>query len=149
MNEQQLVKKVRQDAEKVKQDLSKLAKDSAARISKLQTGASQVTGQAKIDLTQWVEDTSAQLSEMFEKQTGSAKQAVVGAVASARKDVGHGLDQYSAKAKQAIDKIPVTVTFVKKRTMFPWIPVSIILAVGFVVGISGFLLFKPAPKPIG
>ena len=108
MNDQQLENKVRKDAGKVTEELSTLLGN---RVS--------------------------QLSKGFEKLTGDAKESVVGAAATVKKDVGHGLSQYNDKAQDFADKVPDG--FSKKAARYPWVAISIGLVVGFLLGI----LLKP------
>jgi ElaB/YqjD/DUF883 family membrane-anchored ribosome-binding protein len=141
MNDQQLENKVCQDSAKVKKDLNTLVEDNAARLSRFQDNVGQATGKAKEDLTTWVGDGVSQLSEGFEKLTGDARETVVGAAATVKKDVGHGLSQYNAKAQEVADKVPGG--FGKKAASYPWVAISIALAVGFLLGI----MIKPARRP--
>ncbi len=143
MNDQQLENKICQDGTKVKKDLSTLVEDNAARFTKFQDNVSQATGKAKDDLTTWVGDSVSQLSEGFEKLSGDARETVVGAAASVKKDVGHGLSQYNAKAQEVADKVPGG--FGKKAASYPWVAISLALVVGFLLGI----LLKPARQPVG
>ena len=143
MNDQQLEKKIRQDTVKVRKDLKTLADDSAARLSRLENNVNQVTGKAKEDLTSWVDDNVSQLSDKVEKLTSDARDTVVGAAASVKKDIGHGLSQYNAKAQKVVDSVPGK--FGKKAARYPWVGMSIALAVGFVVG----SLIKPVWQPVG
>jgi len=143
MNDQQLEKKIRQDTVKVRKDLKTLADDSAARLSRLENNVNQVTGKAKDDLTSWMDDGVTQLSDKVEKLTSDARDTVVGAAASVKKDIGHGLSQYNAKAQKVVDSVPGK--FGKKAARYPWVGMSIALAVGFVVG----SLIKPVWQPVG
>jgi uncharacterized protein YjbJ (UPF0337 family) len=143
MNDQQLEKKIRQDTAKVRKDLKTLADDSAARLSRLENNVNQVTGKAKEDLTTWVDDSVSQLSERVEKLTSDAKETVVGAAASVKKDVGHGLSQYNAKAQKVVESVPGG--FGKKVARYPWVGMSIALVVGFAFG----SLLKPVWQPLG
>ena len=143
MNDRQLDNKVRRDAAKVKKDLNTLVGDSAARLDRFGDNLSQVTGKAKEDLTTWVGDGVSQLSEGFEKLTGDARETVVDAAATVKKDVGHGLSQYNAKAQEVADKVPGR--FGEMAARYPWVAISIGLAVGFLVG----SLLKPARQPLG
>ena len=70
--------------------------------------------------------------------SGDATEAVVGAAATVKKDVGHGLSQYNAKAQEVADKVPGG--FGAKTARYPWVAITIALVVGFMLG--GFL--KPA-----
>ena len=119
MNDRQLENKVRQDIARVKKDLNALMGDSAARLSRVEDNLSQITGKAKEDLTTWMGDGVSQLSDGFEKVTGDAKKTVVGAAATVKKDVGHGLSQYNTKAQQVADKVPGG--FGKKAGRYPWV----------------------------
>lgn len=143
MNDQQLEKKIRQDTAKVRKDLKILADDSAARLSRLETNVNQVTGKAKDDLTSWVDDNVSQLSDKVEKITSGARDTVVGAAASVKKDVGHGLSQYNAKAQKVVDSVPGG--FGKKAARYPWVGMSIALLVGLMVG----SLLRPVWQPVG
>ena len=143
MNDQRLEKKLRQDAVKVKKDISTLVGDSAARMSRFEDSVSQATGKAKDDLTTWVEDGVSQWSEGVEKLTGNVKHTVVATAATMQKDVGHGLSQYNAKAQKVADKVPGS--FGKKVARYPWVAISMALAIGFLLG----FLLKPARNPLG
>jgi len=143
MKDQQLTNKVRQDAARVKKDLSTLVGDSTARIVRFEDNVSQATGKAKDDLTTWVEDGVSQLSEGVEKLSGDVKKSVVHTAATMQKDVGHGLSQYNAKAQKVADKVPGD--FSKKVTRYPWVAISVALAIGFLLG----FLLKPAQQPLG
>ena len=103
MNDQQLENNVRQDAAKLNRDLTKS-----------------------------VEDSFSQLSEGFEKLTGDARETVVSAAATAKKDVGHGLSHYNVKSQEVADKVPGGLG--EKAARYPWVTVSIALSVGFLVG---------------
>ena len=143
MNDKQLENKVRQDAAKVKKDLNALVGDSTVRFTRLEDNLTQATDKAKEDLTTWVEGGVSQLSEGFEKLTGDARDSVVGAAATVKKDVGHGLSQYNAKAQEVADKVPGG--FGKKAARYPWVAISIALAVGFMLGI----IINPARQSVG
>jgi ElaB/YqjD/DUF883 family membrane-anchored ribosome-binding protein len=68
---------------------------------------------------------------------------VVGAAATVKKDVGHGLSQYNAKAQEVANQVPGG--FGKKAVRYPWVTISIALAVGFLLG----SLLKPTRQPLG
>ena len=143
MNDQKLDNKIRQDAAKVKKDLNNLVEDSAVRLSRYGDNVSQATGKAKEDVTTWVEDGVSQLSDGFEKLKGDARESVVSAAATVKKDVGHGLSHYNAKAQEVADKVPGG--FGKKAARYPWVAISIALAVGFMLGI----IINPARQSVG
>jgi ElaB/YqjD/DUF883 family membrane-anchored ribosome-binding protein len=143
MNDRQLEKKIRKDATRVKKDINTLVGDGAARISRFEDNISKATGKAKEDLTTWVGDGASQLSEGVEKLAGEVKETVVGAAATVKKDVGHGLSQYNTKAQEVADKVPGS--FGKKVASYPWVAMSISMAVGFLLGV----LLKPGRQPLG
>lgn len=109
MNDQKLRNKLRRDVDKVKKDINNL-----------------------------VEDSASQLSDGFEKLTGEAKESVVGAATSLKKDFGHGFSQYNARIQDVANKVPGS--FGKQVARYPWVAMSISLVVGFLLG----SLFKPA-----
>jgi ElaB/YqjD/DUF883 family membrane-anchored ribosome-binding protein len=132
MNNQQLENKINHDAEKVKNDISTLVGDSNSRVSRFGDNISQATVKAKEDLTKWVDDGVSQLSEGFGKLKAEAKETVVGTTATVKKEVGHGLSQYNAKAQEVADKVPGG--FGEKAAKYPWVAISIALVVGLVLG---------------
>jgi uncharacterized protein YjbJ (UPF0337 family) len=138
MNNKQLENKVRQDATKLKKDLGALVEDSSTRITRIGDNVYQVTGKAKDDLTTWVDDSVSQLSGGIEKLAGDARESVVDAATSVKKDVSHGLKKYNAKVQEVADRVPGD--FSKKAARYPWVALSIALAIGFVLG----GLLKPA-----
>jgi ElaB/YqjD/DUF883 family membrane-anchored ribosome-binding protein len=140
MNDRKLEIKIRQDIAKVKKDLKKLAGHGTARVSRFQDNVYEVTGNARADLTTWVEENVTQMSKEFEKLTGDAKDAVVSAAAMVKKDVGHGLRQYNAKVQELADKAPGG--FGKKAVRYPWVAVTITMVIGFMLG----MLIKPARR---
>ena len=143
MNDQQLEKKIRKDAAKVKKDLHTLVRDSTTRMGRYEDNASQATGKAKEDLTTWVVNSIAQLSKGFKKLTGDAKETVVGTAATVKKDVEHGLSHHNVKSQEVADKVPGS--FGKKTARYPWVAISIVLGVGFLLG----SLLKPARQYFG
>ena len=138
MNDRQLENKICQDAANVIKDVSTLAGDSAARFGRFENDVSQATGKAKVDLTTWVDENVSQMSKEFEKLTGDARDALVNAAATAKKDVGHGLSQYNAKVQELANKAPGG--FGKKAAKYPWVALSITVVVGFLLG----TLIRPA-----
>lgn len=142
MNDQQLENKVRKDASKVKRDLNTLTSDGAALFSRFEDNISQATGKAKEDLTTWVEDSISQLREEFEKLTGEAKETVVDAAATVKKDVGQGLIQYNTKVQEVADKVPGG--FSEKAAKYPWVAISMGLAFGLLLGV----LLKPGRQQV-
>jgi len=98
----------------------------------LENNVRQDVAQLNQDLTTSVEDDFSQLSEGFEKLTSDARETVVSAATLVKKDIGHGLSQYNAKAQEVADKVPGGLG--EKAARYPWVTVSIALAVGFLVG---------------
>lgn len=142
MNDRKLENKIRQDIVKVKKDLRTLAGHGAARVSRFEDNVSEVAGNAKADLTTWVEDNVSQMSKELEKLTGDVKDTVVGAAATVKKEVGHGLRQYNAKVQELADKAPGGLG--KQAVRYPWVAVTITMVVGFMLG----MLIKPARRPL-
>ena len=140
MNDQHLENKVRADAANIEKDFSSVVKDGVFRFGKYEDNVSQATVKAKRDLTTWAEDGVTQMSKGFEKLADDAKESVVGAVATVKKEVGHGLSQYNAKAQAVADR--VSGGFSKKAARYPWVLISSALVVGFVLG----SLLKPARR---
>lgn len=86
------------------------------------------------DLRTLVEDGAAQVNKFEDK--------VSQATGKAREDlttwVEDGLCQYNARAQEYADRVPGG--FSKKAARYPWVTISIALAVGFLLG----SLCKPA-----
>jgi gas vesicle protein len=142
MNDQKLDKKVRKDAEKVQKDLSNLAKDGAARLNRFESTVSQATSKAKKDLTKHVESSVSQLSKGFGNTTGNATRALSGTSAKLKKNMGHWLDRFNAKAQEVTVEVPKDLG--KKASRSPWIVITICLSVGFLIG----LMFLPTRQPV-
>ncbi len=143
MNDQQLDNKIRRDAAKVKKDMSTLVGDGAAQFDRFADNLSQSTGQAKEDLTKWAEDGVSQLSGEYEKLTGDARETMVAAAATVKKDVGRGMSQYNAKVQEVADRIPGG--FGEMAVRYPWVAISLGLAIGLMLGV----LLRPARQPLG
>jgi ElaB/YqjD/DUF883 family membrane-anchored ribosome-binding protein len=143
MNDQKLTKKVRQDAEKVKKEISTLVGDSASLLGRFGGNVSQATGKAKDDITAWVEDGVSQLGTGIDKATNGASNAAGKAAAAVKKDVGRGLRRYNQKAQELADRVPGGLG--KKVASYPWVAISIAVALGFLLG----GLLKPTRQPLG
>ena len=124
MIDQQLENKFHQDVAKVKRDLGTLESDAAAQVGKFE----EKVNQSSEGLSTLVENSVSQLSDGFEKLKEDAKKTVINATTTAKKDVGEGLTQYNAKAKEVADKI--LGGFSKKSFRSPWVALAIILFVG-------------------
>ena len=143
MKQNRINKQVKQDADQVKKGLSNLAEDETVQMNKFKDNLIETAGKAKDNLTTWVEDSTSQFSEGFEELTGKARETVVDAAAVVKKDVGQGLSQYNAKAQKVADKVPGD--FGVKAAQYPWVAISIALAVGFLLG----SLLKPTRQSTG
>ncbi len=138
MNDHKLDRKIRRDVSKVKKDLDTLAEDSAARVSKVEKNISDAASHAKAGVTTWVEDNASKMNRDLGKLTGDAKESMVGAAATLKKDIGHGLSQYNSKVQKMVDKAPGGLS--KQAAKYPWVALSITVAVGFLLG----MLIRPA-----
>ena len=94
-------------------------------------------GKVKKDLNSLVEDGVSEISERLDRLKDDARETVVGATTMAKKDVGHVLNQYNNKAGEIADKVPGGLN--EKINKYPWVAISIALALGFFLG----NLFKP------
>lgn len=138
MNDRQLERKIQRDAAKVKKDIGTLAEDSATRVVNVGEDISDATTHAQAGITTWVEDNASKMSREMEKLTFDAKKSMVGAAATLKKDVGHGLSQYNTKVQEMVDKAPGGLT--KQAARYPWVTLSITVVAGFLLG----MLFSPA-----
>ncbi len=129
MNDKAFENKVNQDVDQAKENLATLGEDSLAGLDSI-----------KKDLVTLGDDVVTRLSRKFEQLSDSTKEMVTEAVKTLNKDVGHGLNEYNAKAQDVADKVPGG--FSKKATKYPWVTMSITLAAGLLLGV----LLKPAPR---
>jgi ElaB/YqjD/DUF883 family membrane-anchored ribosome-binding protein len=97
----------------------------------------QDTERVKKDLNTMLTNRVSQITEEIEKLTGDAKDTVVDAAESMKKDVGFRLNQYNTKAEEMVKKVPGG--FVEKTTRYPWVALSLAMIVGFVLG----SMFRP------
>lgn len=142
MNDHKLDKKIRNDADRVQKDISTLVKDGAARLSRYENTVSQASGKAKKDLTNRLESSVSQLSKGFDSATGNATKALSGTSTKFKKNMGNWLDHFNAKAQKVAVEVPKELG--KKASRFPWIVITIGLAVGFLIGI----MFLPNRQPV-
>jgi ElaB/YqjD/DUF883 family membrane-anchored ribosome-binding protein len=66
-----------------------------------------------------------------------AKDTMVDAAESVKKDIGVRLGQYNSKAQEVVEMVPGG--FVEKATRYPWVALSLAVMIGFILG----NLFKP------
>ena len=114
MNDKQLEIQVRKDAVKVKKDFSTLMEDG---ISQYRRG--------------------------FEKLTSNAMNTLAISVNTVKKDIGHGLSQYNAKAQEFANKVPGHLG--EKAVIYPWVTISITLVIGYLLG----SLLRPVRRLLG
>src|SRR4030042_53656 len=98
---------------------------------------------AKNDLATLGEDGVTGLSRKFEQLTDDTKKTVDVAVKTVNKAVGQGLSQYNAKIKEVADRVPGG--FAKKVAGYPWVTMTISLAVGMLLGV----LLNPSRHHLG
>jgi gas vesicle protein len=139
MNNQQLEKKIKQDATKVNRDTGVLLKDSAKRMNRFEEKVDHATGKAKNDITAWAEGGVSDLTEGLDHFSEEAKETMTDTAGTIRKNVGHGMKRYNTEAQRIADEIPGSIG--KKAAKYPWVTMSIALALGFLLG---SILFKPA-----
>lgn len=135
MKNQKFENKIRKETANVRKDVKALMKEGEARINKFE----QDVGTAKVDITTWVEEGVSSLGDGIGKLTGDARETLVDAAAMVKKDVGYGLKQYDAKAKEIAKK--VSGNFAKKVSRYPWASISIALGLGLLLG---GLILRPA-----
>ena len=105
-----------------------------------------VTGdvdQAKKDLATLGDDGVTGLSRIFQQLANDAKETATVAVQTLNQSVGQGLSQYNAKVQEVADGIPGG--FAKKAAAYPWVTITVSLALGLLLG----LLLKPGRRPLG
>jgi len=78
------------------------------------------------------------MSRDLGKLTGEAKESMVGAAATLKKDIGHGLSQYNTKVQEMVDKAPGGLS--DQAAKYPWVALSITVLAGFLLG----MLIRPA-----
>lgn len=140
MNDRKLARKITNDADKVKRDVSTLVGDGAVQLGRFGDDVSHATDKAREDLTSWAEDGASRVSNRVGKLIGDATDAAGRVAATVKKDFGDGFNQYNAKAREAANKVSDGIG--EKVTRYPWVAISIGLAVGLLVG----GLFRPGRK---
>jgi len=132
MNDKAFENKVNQDVDQAKKDFTTLGEDNVTGLTRI-----------KKDLVTLGEDGVTGLSRKFEQLAGDTKEMVTDVVKTLNKDVGHGLSQYNAKVQDVADRIPGG--FSKKAAGYPWVTITISLALGLLLGV----LLKPGRQPVG
>jgi ElaB/YqjD/DUF883 family membrane-anchored ribosome-binding protein len=103
MNDNQLEKKIQHDTADIRRDLDNLMNNSSSKIS-----------------------------EGFEKIKGDAKETLADAAETVKKEVGHGLSQYNAKAQEYANKVPGDWS--DKVAQYPWVAITVGLGIGLILG---------------
>lgn len=98
----------------------------------LQKKIQQDTAAVQKDFNAIAEDSVSQVTKGFEKLKGDAKDTLMGAADTLKKDVGHGLSQYNAKAQEFAKKVPGDLA--NKAVKYPWVAISIGLGIGLLLG---------------
>jgi ElaB/YqjD/DUF883 family membrane-anchored ribosome-binding protein len=94
---------------------------------------------AKNDIATFGDDGITGLNRIVEQLTDDTKKSVDVAV----KAVGQGLSQYNAKVQDVADRVPGD--FAKKVAGYPWVSITISLAVGLLLGV----ILKPSRQHRG
>jgi ElaB/YqjD/DUF883 family membrane-anchored ribosome-binding protein len=98
---------------------------------------------AKKDIATLGDDGVTGLTRKFEQLTDDTKKTVDVTVKNVNKAVGQGLSQYNAKVQDVADRVPGT--FSKKAAEYPWVTMTITLAVGMLLGV----LLKTGQQHLG
>ncbi|OJX43814.1 MAG: hypothetical protein BGO78_02295 [Chloroflexi bacterium 44-23] len=138
MNQKQIDKKVQNDVDQVKKGLSNLVEDKTVQVNKIKDNLTETTGKVIDNLTEWIGDSTSQLGKGFDKLTVDAKETIVDSARMVEKDVKKGLNIYNEKAQKVADLVPGG--FSDKVAKYPWVAISIGLAVGLILG----QILKPA-----
>ena len=99
--------------------------------------------QVKNDMATLGDDGVTGLTRKFEQLTDDTKKTVDVAVKNVNKAVGQGLSQYNSKVQEVADRVPGD--FAKKVAGYPWVTMTISLAVGMLLGV----LLKPGRQHLG
>ncbi len=97
----------------------------------------------KEDLTTLRDDGVTGLNRQYEHLSDNVKKTVAGAAKNVNQSVEYGLKQYNEKVQEVADKFPGS--FSKKAARYPWVTVSLSLALGLLLGV----LLKPSRLPAG
>jgi ElaB/YqjD/DUF883 family membrane-anchored ribosome-binding protein len=123
--------------DKVKEDLDTIKEDGYTGLDRWEDKVGQSTEKAKERLTTWAEDSAAQISRKLEMLKGDTVDKVVVAAKTIEQDVDQGLNQYNGKIQDLADQVPGG--FSRKAARYPWVTISISLAIGLLLG----MLIKP------
>jgi ElaB/YqjD/DUF883 family membrane-anchored ribosome-binding protein len=90
----------------------------------------------KNDIATLGDDGVTGLSRKYEQMTDDTKKSVDEAVKTVNKAVGKGLSQYNAKVQEYADRVPGD--FGEKAAGYPWVTITISLALGLLLGVLLF-----------
>jgi ElaB/YqjD/DUF883 family membrane-anchored ribosome-binding protein len=90
------------------------------------------------DMATFGDDGITELTRKFEQLTDDTKKTVDVAVKNVNKAVGQGLSEYNTKLQDVADRVPGD--FAKKVAGYPWVSITISLAVGLLLGV----ILKPS-----
>jgi len=121
-----------------KEELATLKDDAVAGMKEFGGKVNQSAENIKKFNTTFMEDGAAHFSRKFDTLKSDAIEKANDAVKTIGKDVDHGLNQYNKKVQELAESLPGN--FVKNSTRYPWVTISLTLAVGFMLG----FLLKPA-----
>ena len=93
----------------------------------------------KKDIATLGDDGVARLSRVFSKWTNTSKKTAAGI----NKGVEEGLSTYNEKVQDIADSVPGG--FSKKAAGYPWVTITMSLAIGLLLGV----LLKPSRNPGG
>jgi ElaB/YqjD/DUF883 family membrane-anchored ribosome-binding protein len=97
----------------------------------------------KNDMAVLGDDGVTGLRRLFVQELDDAKKTVDDTVKTVNKAVGQGLNQYNTKVQELAERAPGD--FAKKAARYPWVTITISLAVGLLLG----GLLKPGRQPVG
>ncbi len=121
-----------------KEELETLKEDAVAGMKEFGDKVNQSAENIKKFNTTFMEDGAAQFSRKFDNLKSETIEKANDAVKTIGKDVDHGLMQYNKKVQELANSLPGN--FIKNSARYPWVTISLTLAVGFMLG----FLLKPA-----
>lgn len=98
------------------------------------------SAKVKKNINTLMEDGGPRVSKGLEKLTGEAKESLGSTADTVKKEIGQGLKQYNAKVNEFATSVSGDLG--KKVSQYPWVAISIGLAIGFLLG----GLFKRAQR---
>jgi ElaB/YqjD/DUF883 family membrane-anchored ribosome-binding protein len=99
--------------------------------------------QTKKDLATLGDDGVTGLRRVMEPLAENARNKFAAATKVINKEVGHGLSQYNEKVQDIANRVPGS--FGKKAAGYPWVTITISLALGLLLGV----ILKPGRQAVG